>query len=423
MPQTRRGRPGAMSERVAAGYINRPVLSQAQRRRSSFAPGLIFNNLVIRSLIERYVLGEGRRADPVGFEVGVNKFQSLLKLFPPGQGRRRAGALHAVDLVGGDGPGAAGMTDLNDGRIRRNRYVTDLRMTRAQAEAAGAEGARARRYQRAMGLEEREELARRVAAVRLCGGFDAFAEHEAFCARMDREAFFGPGAQWRGRYDFVIANLVLHYAFSSEATAAAALRNVAACLAEGGVAFGITVDGAVMAHRAAGGRVWSVPDARGGTLCRCEFGEWDLSTPFGHTYDFELFNNSADGGGRAELVSRAECAVYYPVLVRLAAAAGLEPLDHGGGRLASLAQLTAHDWEAAPAGPPAVAAHDANIMEHAARTGMRLAETRDDGTESYDVAHEMDAFQWELLHMYSVFAFAKPGGRPKRPRPAAAPER
>lgn len=308
-------------------------------------------------------------------------------------------------------------------------------MTPKEARTAGREGSRALKYQRIMTLDERKDLAERLENnVRLVGSFDCFADPSEFVRRMDHQKFM---PVWMGSYDFVSCNLVLHYAFISEEVARNALANIASCLAPGGVTFGITIDGSVMAHRyaacipdAEGIRHWSLEDpcARQGPetdkprhryLCSCKFPEWNMDTPFGHECEFTLYDSkqSPMGEARPYLVSSPECAVYFPVLVRLAAEVGLVPLDHTGRVLAPLKELRAHDWVDEPGGPIAIWSHDPNIMEFAVRSGMRLSETHTDihpvtgkpaDKDGYDVTYHINASQWEGEHTYSVFSFMLP---------------
>ena len=196
------------------------------------------------------------------------------------------------------------------------------------------------------------------------------------------EAPLPPALQPFGPFDVVSCQFALHYSFGTEARARRALQNVASLLRAGGVFLGTTADADVLVRklRATHGLRF------GNELYGVEFEArhaakaFSAAAPFGLEYRFTLADAVDDV---------AEYLVHRPTLERLAAECGLQlTLWHNFHEYV-------HNRLALP--------DDRQLW-----VSRGLGGVRDEATGAAMPARcALSEEEWEVAHLYAVFAFEK----------------
>jgi mRNA (guanine-N7-)-methyltransferase len=198
------------------------------------------------------------------------------------------------------------------------------------------------------------------------------------------EAPLAPALLPRGPFDVISCQFALHYAWGTEARARRALENVSSLLRAGGVFLGTTADANVLVRK-----LRAAPGLRfGNELYGVEFAArhadkaFHGSAPFGLEYRFTLAD-AVDGV--------AEYLVHRPTLEALAAQYGL--------RLVLWHNF--HDF---------VASRLQVAEDRALWVARGLGGVLDDATGVATPARcALSAEEWEVAHLYAVFAFRKQG--------------
>jgi mRNA (guanine-N7-)-methyltransferase len=186
-----------------------------------------------------------------------------------------------------------------------------------------------------------------------------------------------------GPFDVASCQFALHYSFGSEARARRALQNVASLLRAGGVFLGTTADADVLVRklRATHGLRFA------NELYAVEFDAahaakaFDAAAPFGLEYRFTLADAVDDV---------AEYLVHRPTLERLASECGLELLVWQ-----NFHDFVRHRLEVAP--------EDRQLW-----VSRGLGGVLDDATGMASPSRcALSDEEWEVAHLYAVFAFRK----------------
>ena len=264
------------------------------------------------------------------------------------------------------------------------RFRLDGRRCRAQDLACGKGGDLAKWKEAGIGaycgIDIASESVRTDARLRYNVGHHAFpaALFVADCFAVPLVHALLP----RGPFDVVSCQFALHYAFGSEARARRALENVSSLLRAGGVFLGTTADANVLVRRVRATRGLRF----GNDLFGCVFSEraaaktFPADAPFGLEYRFTLADAVADVP---------EYLVHRPTLERLAAEVGL--------RLVMWRNF--HDFVRDRLDVP----EDRQLW-----VSRGLGGVIDDATGvAAPPQCVLSPDEWEVAHLYAVFAFRK----------------